>query len=266
MFNIAGTYDLTEKFQLRLDYSNFYLNYEDKINQDDDRKDDVYSAYVFFRMTSKTSVFVEYDFTDIDYDTTPKDSHEHRYYGGIRWEMTGKSSGQIKGGYGRRKTTDSPMIDTDVTYSDFSEDTWVGAIQLDHNLTSQTNLTFNAYRRFDESLEHRYDYGILNDFYADYVLAHFAGLKISWNVMPNIHLNLDTSVFYDKFQESQLENRQGDIEDRKDWEYAVSPSATIDLWKHCSINGAYIYTDHTSNYPEQDYFDHTFFLRGSVFF
>ena len=104
MFNLAGTYDLTEKLQLRLDYSNFYLNYEDDFNSDADRMDNVYSAYAFLKMTSKTSVFLEYDYADIDYDSSTKDSHEHRYYGGIRWEMTGKSSGQIKGGYGKRKT------------------------------------------------------------------------------------------------------------------------------------------------------------------
>jgi uncharacterized repeat protein (TIGR01451 family) len=266
MFNLSGTLDLTEKLQLRLDYSNFYLNYKDNFNQDADRMDNVYSAYTFFRMTSKTSVFLEYDYADLDYDSSTKDSYEHRYYGGIRWEMTGKSNGQIKGGYGKKKTTDSPMIDTDVDRSDVSEGNWMAAIQLDHNLTSKINLSFNAYRRYDEVLEHRYDYGDLEKFYADYTLAHFAGLKFSWNVIRIIHLNLDTSIFYDEFKGSQLENRQGDIDDREDWEYAVSPSVTVALWEHCSINGAYIYTNHDSNYNANDYIDHTFFLRGSVFF
>jgi len=268
MFNIAGTLDLTEKFQLRLDYSNFCLDYEDDFNQDTDRMDNSYAAYVFFRMTSKTSIFLEYDFADIGYDSSTKDSHEHRYFAGIRWEMTGKSSGQIKGGLGRKKTTDSPMIDidTDVEISDISENNWMAAIQIDHNLTSKTNLTFNAYRRYDEVLEHRYDYGIFEDFYADYALAHFAGLKFSWNVISNLHLNLDSSLFYDKFINSHRIDREGIQADREDWEFAFSPSATIQLFDHFSINGAYIYTDHDSNYPQHDYFDHTFFVRGSVFF
>lgn len=266
MFNLGGTYDLTEKLQLRLDYSNFYLNYEDDFNADADRMDNVYAAFAFFKITSKTSVFLEYDFADIGYDSSTKDSHEHRYFAGLRWEMTGKSSGQIKGGFGRKKTTDSPMIDTDVDISDISEETWIAAIQIDHNLTSKTNLTFNAYRRYDEVLEHRYDYGNLEKFYADYVLAHFAGLKFSWKIIPILQLNLDTSLFYDEFKESQLVNRQGDIADREDWEFAVSPSVTVSLWEHCSINGAYIYTDHDSNYNGHDYIDHTFFVRGSVFF
>jgi uncharacterized repeat protein (TIGR01451 family) len=266
MFNLAGTFDLTKKFQLRLDYSNFYLNYEDDFNKDADRKDNIYAAYVFFRMTSKTSVFLEYDFADIGYDSSTKDSHEHRYFAGLQWEMSGKSSGQIKGGFGRKKSDNSPIIDTDVAVSDISENNWMAAIQLDHNLTSKTNVTFNAYRRYDEVLEHRYNYGIFDDFYADYTLAHFAGLKFSWNVISNLHLNLDTSLFYDEFINSQGIDREGIQTNREDWEFAVSPSVTIALWDHFSINGAYIYTDHDSNYNGHDYIDHTFFARASMFF
>jgi hypothetical protein len=142
----------------------------------------------------------------------------------------------------------------------------MAAIQLDHNLTSKTNVTFNAYRRYDEVLEHRYNYGIFDDFYADYTLAHFAGLKFSWNVISNLHLNLDTSLFYDEFINSQGIDREGIQTNREDWEFAVSPSVTIALWDHFSINGAYIYTDHDSNYNGHDYIDHTFFARASMFF
>jgi len=227
--------------------------------------DDVYAAYLFFRLTGKTSIFLEYDFADIDYDSSSKDSHEHRYFAGLRWEMTGKSSGQIKGGFGKKKTTDSPMIDTDVELSDISKNNWMAAIQIDHNLTSRTNLTLNAYRRYDEVLEHRYDFGIFDDFYADYTLAHFVGLKFSWNIISNLHLNLDTSMFYDEFLNSRGFDRDGIQTNREDWEFAVSPSVTITLWDHFSINGAYIYTDHDSNYPAHDYFDHTFFVRASLF-
>ena len=265
MFNIAGTLDATEKLRLRLDYSKFCLDYEDDFNRDADRTDDSYAAYLFFRLTAKTSVFVEYDFADIDYDSSSKDSHEHRYFAGIRWEMTGKSSGQIKGGYGKKKPVDSPMIDTDVNISDITSDNWMAAIQIDHNLTEKTNLTINAYRRYDEVLEHRYDYGDLINFYADYTLAHFAGLKFSWNIIPNIHLNLDTSLFYDEFKNSRGIDRKALQTNREDLEFAVSPSVTVELFDHFSVNAAYIYTDHDSNYPGHDYFDHTVFVRASLF-
>jgi len=178
-------------------------------------------------MTSKTSVFLEYDFADINYDSSNKDSHEHRYFAGLRWEMTGKSSGKIKGGFGKKKTDSSPMIDTDVEVSDISENNWLAAIQLDHNFTSKTNLTLHAYRRYDEVLEHRYDYGDLTKFYADYTLAHFAGLKFSWNAISNLHLNLDTSLFYDEYINSRQIDRDGIQTDREDWEFAISPSVTV---------------------------------------
>ena len=266
LFGIAGTLDLTKKLWLRLDYSNFYLNYKENFDKNEDRMDNTYAAYIFFRMTSKTSVFVEYDFADIGYDSSIGDNHEHRYFTGFRWEMTGKSSGQIKGGFARKKSDNSPTTDTDAASSDISANNWIAAIQIDHNLTSKTNLSFNAYRRYDEVLEHRYDYGISEKFYADYTLSHFAGLHFGWHVLPNIHLNIDTSINYNDFKESRLENRQGEnLKDREDWKYTVSPSVTIALWEHFTINGAYSYTNLDSNYNENDYFDHTFFVSANLF-
>jgi hypothetical protein len=265
VFTVANTFDATEKIQLRLDYSNFNLNYDDDFNSDDDRKDNVYSAYLYFRQTSKLSYFVEYDYADIGYDSSDRDNHEHRYYGGVRWEMTGKSSGQIKGGYGKKKSDESSKIDTDVNISDVSEDNWMAAIQLDHNFDSRTNLTLNAYRRYDEVLEHRYDYNRYEDFYADYILAHYVGANFSRKIKHNIHLNLDSSLFFDDFKNSRNSSIGGEDEDREDTEFSVSPSVKYDMNKYFSINGGYIYTDHISNYPAVDYVDHTFFILASLF-
>lgn len=265
MFHIAGTLDPTEKIQLRLDYNNFRLDYPDRTNSDDDRRDDVYAAYLFFRATAKTSLFLEYDYADINYKTSPRDSYEHRYFGGIRWEMTSKSSGQVKGGYGRRRMDNSSGADMDIAISDASSSNWIAAIQIDHNVTAKTNLTFNAYRRYDEVLEHRYNYGELDKFYADYIMAHFAGIKLSWNARRSIHLNLDASLFYDKFKGSRLRDRDGQAAEREDLNFALSPSLSIDLFRHVNLNGGYIYTDHDSNYPDHDYVDHTFFIRASLF-
>lgn len=264
MFHIAGTFDPTARLQLRLDYGNFHLNYRDDANRDDDRRDHSWAAYLFFRLTAKTSVFLEYDYADIGYKTSPRDSYEHRYFGGIRWEMTGKSSGQIKGGYGKKRMNYPDMIDTDVSLAGATTDNWLAAIQFDHNFTERINLTFNAYRRYDEVLEHRYNYGNLDNFYADYILAHFGGFRLSWNIFSDITLNLDTSLFHDRFKGSRLSDRDGKPAERKDLDFALSPSISIDLFKHLSISGAYIYTDHDSNYPTHDYVDHTFFISASL--
>jgi hypothetical protein len=126
-------------------------------------------------------------------------------------------------------------------------------------------LTLNTYRRYDEVLEHRYDYGNLQDFYADYILAHFAGLSLRRDLTSKIHLFVDGSLFYDEFKGSRGHNRIGELEERKDTKFAVSPSISFDIFKWMTINGSYIYTDQDSNYPAHDFFDHTFFVRASVF-
>ncbi|MCD6584130.1 MAG: outer membrane beta-barrel protein [Desulfobacteraceae bacterium] len=279
LFNITGTFDATKKLRLRLDYSNFDLNYKDQMNSDADRMDNSIAAYLFFRMTAKTSAFVEYEFADINYNSSDKDSHEHRYFAGLRWRMTGKSSGQIKGGFGKKTDTSTSVFpDTDIQISDISSSNWMAEIQIDHNFNSRTNFTLNAYRKYDEVLEHRYDYGDLENFYADFILAHFIGFKMSREITSKIHLNLDTSFFYDEFKGSRANHSvYGDSEfdifvdnpnyqrERHDTEFAVSPSINFTIFKWLTLNGAYIYTDHDSNYPAHDYVDHTFFVRANLF-
>ncbi len=279
LFNISASLDATNKLRLRLDYSNFNLDYKDKINSDADRKDNSIAAYLFFRMTAKTSAFVNYEFADIGYNISDKDSHEHHYFAGMRWQMTGKSSGQIKGGFGEKKfrSASSILPDTEVRQSDSDSSNWMAEIQIDHNFNARTNFTFNAYRRYDEVLEHRYDYGDLENFYADYTLAHFIGLKMSRALTSKIHFNLDTSFFYDEFKGSRAnhkvrEDSEFDIlvdnqnyqKERRDTQFAVSPSINFIIFKWLTVNGAYIFTDHDSNYPTHDYIDHTFFLRASL--
>jgi uncharacterized repeat protein (TIGR01451 family) len=278
VFNISGIFDATNKLRLRLDYSNFDLDYKDHMNRDADRMDNSIAAYLFFQMTSKTSAFIEYEFADINYTTSDKDSHEHRYFAGLRWQMTHKSSGQIKGGFGKKTNTTTSIIPgTDIKTSDINQSNWMAEIQIDHNINSRTNLTLNAYRKYDEVLEHRYDYGDLNNFYADYILANFVGLKLSRELTAKIHLNLDTSFFYDEFEGSRADYAIGGAfgpdlfvnipryqKQRRDTEFAVSPSINFDIFKWLTINGAYIYTAHDSNYPAHDYFDHTFFVRVSL--
>ncbi len=282
VFNISGIFDATNRLRLRLDYSNFDLDYKDQINSDADRMDNSIAAYLFFQMTSKTSAFIEYEFADINYNTTDKDSHEHRYFAGLRWRMTGKSSGQIKGGFGKKTDTSTSVFpDTDIQISDISKSNWMAEIQIDHNINSRTNLTLNGYRKYDEVLEHRYDYGDFKNFYADYTLAHFVGLKLSREITSKIYLNLDTSFFYDEFEGSGADYGFRDTfrgafgsdlfvhipryqKQRRDTEFAVSPSINFDIFNWLTINGAYVYTAHDSNYPAHDYFDHTFFVRASL--
>ena len=107
-------YALSPKFKLQGDYKYFTLDYDSHDNAYRDRDDQSGSAYLFYRYSSKTTFFTEYDFVDIAYDNDASlDSEEHHFYGGMRWQITGKTAGEVKVGYLVKQFDDPLFGDTD---------------------------------------------------------------------------------------------------------------------------------------------------------
>jgi hypothetical protein len=141
--SFIATYTPSDKFKLRLDYSNYWLDYDDSANDFRDRSDNSIAAYIFYRAKPKTSVFVEYEFADIRYDKAAAlDSQEDRYYAGIDWEVTAKSRGRAKVGYIEKAFDERSFGDQD----GFSVE-----VQAQHNFTPKQAASLNVYRSYRES-------------------------------------------------------------------------------------------------------------------
>ena len=257
LFNSLATLDLTPKFTLRLDYSNFHVNYNNIENSSLDRDDNSFSGYIYFKFLQKTSLFVEQEFSAINYDNYDLDSHEYRYFGGIRWEATSKSKGQIKGGYGI-KTYERPGLS--------SARNWMTEIQFDHYFSSRTSMVLGAYRRYDEVFYNDVFYNddeqqSIREGTSKYILTHGLTLSLKHHVTSKIHIDLNGAFYYDEYKP---ETRQTGRKERHDTEYAVSPSIKFDFLKWMSFDISYAYTNRNSNYPEYDFDDHTIQLRGSI--
>ena len=65
--NLIVTYNVGERFMLRLDYANYFVDYTASRNDFRDRNDNTVSAYVFYLFRPKTSLFYEYEFVDVSY-------------------------------------------------------------------------------------------------------------------------------------------------------------------------------------------------------
>jgi len=253
LFNTLGTFDLTEKLRLRLDYSNFYLDYDESENSWADRMDNSWSAYAYFKFTPKTSIFANYEFFNIDYDSNLLDSQENRLFAGLRWDITKKTAGQVKAGYGKKDYDQAGLS---------SLDTWMAEFQLDHSLTTRTMVVLNAYRRYDEVLGELVDKDDLKENFTKGILTHFIGLSLNQDITTKLHLGLDATLFYDEYED---EERLSTRKERKDTEFAISPAIKFDFMKWLTFDLAYIYTNRDSNYSQFDYEDHTVFLRASLY-
>ena len=180
--NIALGYRISDKLKVNLGYSNFLVDYDEKQNEGLNRTDHTGTGYVYFQVRPKTAVFTGYEFTKIDYEEDGRsDNTENRFYGGFQWDITKKSRGRIKAGYG-----DTDFDDPDIE----NAKDYIYEIQLDHRLTRKTSLSLLAYRKKEEA-----------DFSAyDYILTHKATTSYMQRVTNKISIGMRLSYAYESFE------------------------------------------------------------------
>ena len=241
--NLGGLvlyYDTRSKMKFRFDYTNFLVNYDASRNKFRDRQDNALSGYSFYKVSPKTDLFVQYEFIDINYeDDFLSNSKEHHFWGGIGWDITAKSSGRIKAGYGikdfSRSTTDDAR--------DF-----IFEVQIDHKFTPKTSIVLKAFRKTQET----------NIDTIDYMIATGAGCDYLQRITGKLFLSARLAYWNELYQEDLT--YQGDTKEREDdiWEGGIALRYDIKEWLKFDIG--YLYTSRDSNFSEFDY------VTNSVFF
>ena len=244
LFDVTLSFNVTEKLALRADYTNYIVDYDAARNNAFDRTDNSLSGYIFFKFMPKTSAFVEYEFIDIDYDRRIfSDSIEHRFFGGIRWDITGKSTGTVKAGYST-KGFDDPTI------GDNSE--FVFEVQADHRFTPKTSLSLFASRRDSESILTSSDYALTHNVGASYVQ------KLTYRITGRLNFSYTSNKYIGALTFG------GETKERKDNEYRAAPSLEYRFRNWLRFGVEYIYTKRDSNFPGFDYTNHAGMLTVTL--
>ncbi|MBU0943584.1 MAG: outer membrane beta-barrel protein [Proteobacteria bacterium] len=111
---LAADWDFSEKFRAKVEYSNFWLSYEETIDEFLNRMDNGISLYAIYKYSIKTALFLEYRYIDISYDTrTILDSKDNYIFGGITWDSTEKTSLTFKTGYQDKQYTEDSLSESD---------------------------------------------------------------------------------------------------------------------------------------------------------
>lgn len=144
----TADWNFTEKLRMKFDYSNFWLGYKEDIDTFQDRADNVFDLYGFFKYSVKTSFFLEGKFVDVQYDTaTENDNDQYFAYGGIRWNTTEKLSLMAKAGLQKKEFANNDnAAGRRSDYEGFTAD-----IQATYNFTEKTNFSFDLYRSNQET-------------------------------------------------------------------------------------------------------------------
>lgn len=142
---MTADWDITDKLRIKGDFSNFYLDYDNSLNDFLDRSDNSADVYAYFKYSMKSSFFVEYKYTDVAYDTyTQRDNKQDFYYGGVTWDTTDKLALRFKAGLQQKDFDDQ---DSNYTKSD----NLVLDLQLLYRFTEKTKATLDLYNLNEES-------------------------------------------------------------------------------------------------------------------
>lgn len=224
------------KFKLQFTYSNYNIEYDDTIESFRDRNDNTFTLSGFYKFWSKTSLFLEYDYSDINFDSgSIFDSIENRYYGGVTWDVTARTRGTLKLGY-----TDKDFDNATVT----DQDGFSVEVQTQMNLNPKRALQVNGYRKFHES-----DFGGASSFMS-------TGINIAFLQRFTEKWSGTLDIFYEQNEYNGV--------DRDDDLYGFGPAIRFEAKKWLIFDMGYYYYNNDSNISTYEYETHQIFLRATV--
>ena len=239
-FNALLTYDAGKRVSLRADYSHFLVNYEASRNDFRDHADSSVSGYVFYKILPKTKTFVQYRYIDVAYDDPILlNSKEHHFFGGLQWDITAKSRGHVKAGYGIKDMDDSET----------ESKNFILEVQMDHNFTPKTSLSFTASRKTNET----------NISTTDFMLSNSIGLKYRQKFTSRITGVVNFSYINDQYRGDLTFG--GVTKEREDDYYDAGVAFQYELIDWLKIDTGYRYSRRESSFSDFDYTNNTLLLR-----
>jgi len=239
--NITLSYNISDRFKLRADYSNFLVDYSARRNDFRDRDDNAVSGYLFYKIRPRASLFVEYEFIDIGFKEDPSfNSKEYNGFGGIQWDITAKSKGTVKAGYGAKDFT-NPAIK--------SENNFIMEAQIDYQFTPKTSIILKGSRRTNET----------NVQGTDFILSNYVELQYLQKLTGKITADIKLAYTRDSYKGTVTSN--GTTGRLKDNYYLGVFALQYKFKEWLQMDLGYIYDKRDSNFSEFDYMSDIVFLR-----
>ena len=215
-------YKFANRYQIRFDYTNHILNYDDDRVSYRDEMDNTIAGYLYYAFTPKLSAFVQYQGVKFDYNDDFLNSTEQYLYGGIEWNVTAKSKGTIKAGYESTHFDHSSLG----KYKNF-----VWSVDINHNFDPKNSVMLTAYRRPNQT----------NVVGTSFYLTTGFLLQYYHRITGKTDVRGDLSYGQDKFYGALGGNPRKD----NTWSAAIQLFYQIKRWLRVELG--YMYTNRNSN-------------------
>jgi hypothetical protein len=244
--SFSAKYQLGEKSLVRLDLSDYYLSFLKPENSFRDRNDTRAAVYYFHKFWPRTALFVEYEYMNMAYKRdVVSNSMEHHIFGGIRWDVTDKTRGMLKAGFGIKEFTNSNLGSSSNLYAE---------AQLDHKFTEKTSLLLSAVRRTDET-----DVAPANSIMetsGEVTLLHRLTTKLTGNI---------NFRYTDELYNGSV-TLNGETKRMHDHYIRAGTSLLYEFRDWLSFTLGYYFTDRMSNFNSLSYTNNTIFFRISAIY
>ncbi len=212
-----------------------------------DKTNNMFSGAYFYQIFPKTSIFGEYDYGMIEYDTNQTNSDSKYYQGrlGVKGNLWPKLTGTVKAGY-RHVGYDESGKD------DFSGFTLFGNIR--YNATERTVMNLYTERTSQES---------------SYVTnSHFEvnniGIKLDHQLSRRLLFNGESFFQLNRYPDETTEGSK--TAKREDKFFSIGAGLSYEIKEWWLVSAGYKFKQRASNFDVFDYNDHRIFAQALVLY
>ncbi|MBN1365327.1 MAG: outer membrane beta-barrel protein [Syntrophaceae bacterium] len=238
-FNIKAKYSFVDRWAVEARYNNHHDNYKEEYDKLHDFIRNMYGGAFYYRFTPKTNIFLEYSFSDIDYDYGDiNDNYNHMAYIGLSFDPTAKIRGYAGFGWDMKIYKNWDASRDDDSLSIFST-----KVDLSYIATDFDQIKLSAIRVIEEDIDTLKAYTDTN-------------LTLDWKHVFgwNEKISMITFMGYGNYDYNYADTDvDGTIKTRQDdfWKAGIGFDYALQPWLNLSLN--YGYRRHYSNYKRYDY-------------
>lgn len=243
-------YQLADRSKVQLDLGQASWSFQDESSYFRDRREGLFSGYLYYRFQPKTSAFIELDRKKADFSdpgSQPLDNTMDSALLGITWEITKRSLGTIKIGKTWKDYSDPAMEDYN---------SWTGMLDVSHRFDEYNAVKITGVREINET----------NLIGTRFFVTTGAAAEVTHKFSYRLSGIVSGSYGTDKYSDPVLDPSDNTYKDRKDNTTLLGLGCKYAAREWLEVGVDYVYRNRDSNINANDYTENRYSLTVSAAF